>query len=355
MKKLICSMALSVIILTAANAKIWRISNVAGANANFTQIINAVSDPNVANGDTLHVEPSASTYGYFNLTKSLTIIGVGYFLDPANTTEPANAGLQASTLTSKVSGFGVQNGGNGSKIMGLEIESSVSLGATTNPINLTLEKLYFNNCAIQSTAGLNTLAVRKCLFKNSFNVIGGTNSNVTFENNIFVGSISFNCQGQVGSNNIFRNNTLYNTTSGFGVLFAHYYFANNIYQCGTNPTLLDCTIKNNLFNGNFTFTVPATNNQFSVDMSQVFLGGTTSLDSRAQLKAGSPAIGAGVSGLTVGGATVTSPDCGAFGGTDPYKLSGIPSIPTIYSFTAPNTIPVGTNSMNISLGTRNNN
>ncbi len=86
-------------------------------------------------------------------------------------------------------------------------------------------------------------------------------------------------------------------------------------------------------------------------MSTVYVGGTTGgWDSRMMLKAGSPAIGAGV---TVG--TIVSPDCGAFGATDPYKLSGIPNIPTIYSLSAPTSIPSGTNSMNVTFSTRNNN
>lgn len=68
------------------------------------------------------------------------------------------------------------------------------------------------------------------------------------------------------------------------------------------------------------------------------------------LKAGSPALAAG---LTVG--TVVTPDCGAFGATDPYKLSGIPNIPSIYTLTVPVSIPAGTNSMNVTISTRNNN
>jgi len=51
----------------------------------------------------------------------------------------------------------------------------------------------------------------------------------------------------------------------------------------------------------------------------LFLG-TGSTDGKWQLKAGSPAIGAGVGGI----------DCGAFGGLGPYILSGLPTGPVIY-------------------------
>jgi hypothetical protein len=86
-------------------------------------------------------------------------------------------------------------------------------------------------------------------------------------------------------------------------------------------------------------------------MTNVYTGGSTgSQDSRTVLKPGSPAIGAG---LTVG--AVVSPDCGAFGATDPYKLSGIPNTPTIYTLSVPVSIPSGSASMNISFSTKNNN
>ncbi len=45
-----------------------------------------------------------------------------------------------------------------------------------------------------------------------------------------------------------------------------------------------------------------------------------STDGKWQLKTGSPAIGAGVSGV----------NCGVFGGVTPYVLSGVPNLPHIY-------------------------
>jgi hypothetical protein len=52
---------------------------------------------------------------------------------------------------------------------------------------------------------------------------------------------------------------------------------------------------------------------------------TGSNDGIFQLKAGSPAIGAGVGGV----------DMGLFGGSDPYVLSGLPAIPAIWFISAP--------------------
>ena len=73
--------------------------------------------------------------------------------------------------------------------------------------------------------------------------------------------------------------------------------------------------------------MPAGNgNQLNVNMNDVFVCYTNcaafSADGRYQLKALSPAIGAGSNGE----------DCGMFGGTDPYVLSGMPPVPAIYYF-----------------------
>jgi hypothetical protein len=67
----------------------------------------------------------------------------------------------------------------------------------------------------------------------------------------------------------------------------------------------------------------------SVDMSTVFTGyptqGDYSTDARWQIKAGGPADGAGEGGI----------DCGMFGGSLPYVLSGLPAIPRIYEAIIP--------------------
>ncbi|MBS1566787.1 MAG: hypothetical protein JST39_20550, partial [Bacteroidetes bacterium] len=118
-----------------------------------------------------------------------------------------------------------------------------------------------------------------------------------------------------------------------------------------SSNFINCTIKNNLFAAAQTLPGTATGNQINVNMANVYVYGTTgSQDTRTQLKPGSPAIAAG---LTVG--AVTTPDCGAFGATDPYRLSGIANIPTIYTLTVPTSIPSGSTTMSVTLSTRNNN
>jgi hypothetical protein len=105
-------------------------------------------------------------------------------------------------------------------------------------------------------------------------------------------------------------------------------------------------ISNNI--GNSTQFGNANGNKQNVTMTSVFEG-TGSSDGAFRLKSGSPAIGAGY------GSTSANPvDCGIFGGNTPYKLSGLPAIPSIYFYTNQ---PVGSNSdpINVQVKVRSNN
>jgi len=73
--------------------------------------------------------------------------------------------------------------------------------------------------------------------------------------------------------------------------------------------------------------------------------GTTSADARYQLKAGSPALTAGSGGTPIG----------MYTGNYPYKLSTIPSIPTIYQLSSPQGNNPPGNTMQINVSTRGNN
>jgi hypothetical protein len=116
----------------------------------------------------------------------------------------------------------------------------------------------------------------------------------------------------------------------------------------SNPNFGPYLSSNVLFNCIANTTdIPNTNgNQLNVNMDNVYLGFSSgtgySSDGRYKLKAGSPAIGAGV----LNGGPV---DCGAYGGPAPYILSGMPSIPSIYTFTAPVQVNSGTTSINITV------
>ncbi len=340
----------------SVEAKIWRLNNTPAVNADFTTFFAAVSSATVLAGDTLYIEPSATAYATnsFTMTKRLVVIGPGYFLDPAEPTYPFNPGLQAATKDAHISFIRMGPGSDGSKFLGVSLDGSIyMIGAS----NVQFEKCFFGYGALYFENGTNdNISVRKCFFYASASIYSSTGvtnpvrviTNLVVENNIFWGGYVVLDQ-VTGSGNVFRNNSF--TNAGNTLSFSNIYVANNIFGIGgAQCNFINCTVKNNLFQANQTLPPTATNNQVSVNIANVYIGGSTgSLDSRTVLKAGSPAIGAG---LTIG--AVVSPDCGAFGATDPYKLSGIPNIPSIYALTVPISIPAGSNTMNVSFSTRNN-
>jgi hypothetical protein len=132
-----------------------------------------------------------------------------------------------------------------------------------------------------------------------------------------------------GASNIIENNTIYGRIS-----ITSTPFGNNIQVVGT-ATFTNCAPYNNI--GNSTQFGTDFGNQSNVNMTTVFVAtGTT--DGKYQLAAGSPAIGAGQSGI----------DCGMYGGADPYVLSGIPDIPFFSSILIPGRV-TPTNGLEIKL------
>jgi hypothetical protein len=133
-------------------------------------------------------------------------------------------------------------------------------------------------------------------FSNSSNI--ASNAIAIIQNNIFGGSLS-----------VFNSSVTNNIMLG-----GSFEFNNNL-------------VSNNI--GNAEQFGTANGNKSNVDMSTVFVGTgeNISTDGQWKLKQGSPAIGAGF------GSTPQKPvDCGIFGGTTPYVLSGLPPVPVIYFF-----------------------
>ncbi len=116
-------------------------------------------------------------------------------------------------------------------------------------------------------------------------------------------------------------------------------FSNTIFQHCLFSDGPGVTGANNLFNVAF---APGNINSVFTGSPRTVAGETT--DGKFRLKPGSPAIGAGIDGV----------DLGIFGGPNPYKLSGIPSIPTIYKLEA-SSLNATTNPFTVTFSTRSNN
>lgn len=355
MKHLLTLAAMLTLTALQANAKIWRVNNNTGVQADFTNIQTAVNA--AATGDTIYIESSATQYSEtVTISKKLTFIGTGYFL-----TDAANPETQWNTNAATVGHWIFAPGSAGSKASGLYMNSYQYL----NDVDVTIERCYINGqvifgngnnivcdhdtvrqCAINSQitcqpGGTTFSAQGEMVYNNiingnvsfSYNSLGLPNTSVYFINNDFINNFSF-----ISENCVYQNNIFYGPA--FGAYGSSNYFANNIFS-----------------NTSTSSSVPAGNsNQFGIDMKTVYDAAIStpynsfsnpptgmSHDGQFQLIATtSPAIGAG----NINGTTV---DCGAFGGPAPYVLSGMPGIPSIYSLTVPAQVNNGTPSINISL------
>lgn len=296
-------------------AKVWRVNNNPGVAADFTD---AQTAHNAASaGDTIHFEPSASTYGGLNVTKKIHIVGNGFYL-------VTDTGLQANTTATVLSSVDFQVGSANSSIQGMN-----SSYIYVEDQNILVQR---NNVSyIYLYAGCTNSIIRE----NWAYYIGqqtGPITGIYIGNNIFAGGASVNMG--TTSTGTFENNNSYT-----GNITLYNFQVDNNISWSTSYTIANNVFFNNIGDG---VEFPAGNsNQQNVNMNNVFTNTGTG-DIAWKLKAGSPALGTGYNGV----------DCGAYGGPNPYKLGGIPNVPAIYSLTVPS---VGTSTLNVTISTRSNN
>jgi hypothetical protein len=296
-----------------------------------------------SSGDIIYLEPSGISYGDLTCVRPLTIIGNGYFLQQ-------NTGLQLDTREAIVGTVYFNNGSAGSRITGCTINSTMYITAN----NVTVER---NNIASPTYIGYNGgyTTVSGIIFRQNYATgylyiyptSSTTVSNVNITNNIFnTGGISTSNQFTRMSNILISNNVIGSitspTTNYGGIDVDNAVIKNNI--LAYTGTVTNFTPRNNAYSyniaGNAAFGT-ANGNQQNVSPANLFVGGTASTDGAWQLRTGSPAIGTGESGT----------DVGAFGGALPYRLSGIPNVPTIYQYNQ----SVSGNTLNATISTRSNN
>lgn len=342
-KSILLTLCFTAIISFTANAKIWRVNNNVSIPADFTTAQDAHDGASA--GDTIHFESSITSYGNLTMTKKMVLIGMGDFT-------AATANTQAAVCLPKLTTITINAGSENSLIM-----------VNCDNINInSVDYIVAQRCHVVGSVTAyhsNYTTIKNCYFG------GSITFSSTLVNNIWLGSLNNIISNNIIGGNIFvsdsyssatiSNNTIVNTSS-YGCNIQNSLFQNNIYFAGY-PIFYNSTVKNNFFRPSFyymhytgdanTYSIASgNNNQFSVIetnflVNESYWNGTTA-DSGFQLKAGSPAIGAGVSGE----------DCGAFGGTSPYKLAVQPAVPAIYKLTVPSSV---NNTLNVTLSTKSNN
>lgn len=311
---------------TSAHATIHRVNN-SGIAADFTTLQDAHDGATA--GDTLHLEASGNSYGNCTFIKQLVVIGTGWFL-------ASNPGNQANLASAKTEALTFNPGSEGCVVSGLEVLTGNSIIKASF---VRVERCRFPSLYIAYAGGLAVnltgVVVNGCYITNSI-IIGYSGSAVNdfTISNTYAGTI--NCNGGGSMNGEVRNCVMNTSTAFYGN--AGVSAVNNIFNGAVSNGVGQFT--NNLFKF---AEVPATNgNQINVDMNTVFAGGTG--DAQFQLATGSPAIGAGIGGV----------DCGMFDGLEPYKLSGIPPVPSIFILSAATATDQGT-PLQVTISARSNN
>jgi len=307
---IIRSVFLILLISTFLSAKIITVDNRPGANfQSLTQAISATQE-----GDTVLVTGSELVYDNISITKSrVTVIGTGYFLDE-------NTGFQANMYPAKVGQVTFSINAEESVVQGLYITKGVSMAGK----KCILERNYLSG----STAGGGGLRVEgnqdSCIIRqnfinttSSFTTLSGGSNRIYIYNNYIHASIF----------NIVASGEIYNNVISNNVTIESIMYNNNIQITGSfsTPNVIPY---NNI--GNSTQYGTNNGNQSNVDMETVFASDSMSTDDQYRLDPAGPAVGAGFGGV----------DCGMYDDTFGYKYipSGIPAIPSIYEFSADETL-----------------
>lgn len=316
----------TLLVFQSSYAKIWRVNNSTGITANFTTAQAANDAVSVLAGDTIHLEPSTSSYGSLTTSKRLVWISIGYFLG-------AHPSQQYYSYSGRVSDLNIYAGSDNS-VFSINCDY-----CNLSAANIGLIRCYINgNLSIQyiSAPGPTNDIVTNCYILGAVLIYNGSNHNL--------------------SNNIIGDYAYCSTSAGA-------FYINNVINAinGTVNSMSNCTVQNNIFNkvtSAYSFTnclveynmgaanvLPAgNNNQNNVTMSTVFIDQNSNTDSGFVLKPSSnPALGAGVGGV----------DLGAYGGSTPFKFALQPAIPAIYKIIAPAS-PTGS-TMNVTFSTKSNN
>ena len=348
MKKTILMGIAALVVCGSVNATSWRVCSKPEAGANFLSISEAVASNTVFAGDTLYVEPGHVEVGgeNLNISKRLTIIGPGYFLEDNN--------INAINPDDAVILRNIQISQSDTRMYGLHIQGSINVTADnsilekcliTNGITLQNQGPIVRQCFI-NTNGIDGHMVRQAIIEN--NIIYGDIRcsygwrNSTFRNNVVIGGGTDYTLKDMQECNIYNNivinindsyTTTVNTDQTVDTTWRKHFAIDA-------PASEGNTVRNNVISGkpNAEFL----NCVFNAKVEDVLIwNGANTLEEKYKHKTPGPAVGAGVNGTT----------CGAYGavnGSRPYQPSGIPQYrPYIYDAQIDET-PSSNNTINAS-------
>jgi hypothetical protein len=302
-----------------AGAKSWRLSNNPAVKADFSTF-QAAHDA-ATEGDTIYVDGTGVnlSYGAATVSKKLIIIGPGYFLEENDSTQVAKTVARFNSML-------IEPSAAGTEVYGIYFQHYSGYHLKIRASNVVISRNYFNqsgNDRILLRDNIQNVSITQN-YAFSLSIEAGVTSNILVANNFFGDRVEM---GNTSSG-IFLNNLVRYHIQVYNSVIKN----NIIYSGGSSVVISESysgnTIKNNLYVGNLGSTGNSTN-KANVNMDEVFVDFAGNLgystDGRWQLKPGGPASGAGENGI----------DCGMFGGSAPYVLSGLPPVPRIYEAIVP--------------------
>lgn len=309
-----------------ASGKIWHVDSNPGNSADFTTV-QAAHDAASA-GDTLYIMGSGVPYGPLVMTKRLNLFGPGFFL-------AENPETQANISEARIGLTDLNPGSEGSLITGLYFNYATLLNARSqiiiNASNIVFKRnrvygLTTGTASIQISSETGNVFIIQNYIQNDYtgNIcyavqLQGQNTNIEIRNNFI--QISDNSYGYSISCPASSSATIANNFT-HGYWSVNYCVVTNNIMAGGYYTGANNLITNNLCNST---QLPAGSNKQNIGMNSTLFVSTGGTDAYYQLKDGSDGDNYGTDGT----------DVGPFGGWDPYVISGIPSLPTIYYLEAP--------------------
>lgn len=323
MKKFTLFLALA-ILSVAAHATIWRVNSNTSIDADFTSLQDAINSSSVNSGDTLYCE-NGSYFGDVTINKSLVIIGPGYFLSQNDSTHAYPSPAIINNLT-------FRPGSDNTTITGMKIIATLQIGAshdTISNINIIRNRISHikDYTYSYSNYSFENIVIRQCYVDNLIQINSGTKS-IYIQNNIIAGEASIRpVSGEFSNNTLIATETSYvlfaENTQIYNNILINKHLSYDALHSSSFTASNNNTISRNVID-NATESSWPDNYYNAVDTNVVSYQGSG--DAQYKLKTGSPAIGYGFNGN----------DCGAFGGSYPYVLSGLPyMIPHIFEATIP--------------------
>ncbi len=322
-----------------AIATISRVNNTLATDKTkkiYASLQAAHDDAGTTGTDTLLVEGTSKEYTELNCSKKLVIIGTGYFLNQ-------NVG-QASGLSSTVQAINFKAGSEGSVIIGLTF---------SNNSNNFAPHIFVSG-----------IAIIRCYIPNTIFIESSINSLVVLQNYITVSAIttvltSVSFSGVIVKNNVIQNLSVSSSASSPCIFSTveHNIFTSSIsITAGSfrsniiTSQYATVNVNTNAFQNNLApfakiTTVPT--NQNYVKDANLFVGKTAannnSDDASYKILPGSAFAKAGYN----------NEEPGIFGGSEPYVLSGIPPIPSIYELQS-DAVANKTDGLNVTIKARAN-